>query len=58
MNDFQSIAFTEQGRAIRVARNDFTIPFHDHPGRANLQLLQQACKIEPVGNLFFFSVDS
>ena len=57
MNDFQIIAFSEQNRTIRLPRHDFTISFHDHSGRADLQLLEQAGKIEPVGDLFFFSVE-
>lgn len=57
MNNFQSIAFSQQHRTVAIARNNLTISFHDYPGRADLQLLQQAGEIEPVGNFFFFSVD-
>ena len=57
MNNFQGIAFSEQDRTIGLPRNDFTISFHDHPRRTDLQLLQQAGKIKPIGNFFFFSVD-
>jgi len=57
MNNFQSIAFSQQGRTVGIPRNDLTISFHYDPGRADLEFLQQAGQIEPVGNLFFFSVD-
>jgi len=57
MNNFQSITLSQQDRTVGIPRNDLTISFHDHPGGANLQFLQQAGQIEAVGNLFFFAVD-
>ena len=58
MNDFKRVAPFEQRRAVGFAGNDIAIELDDDAAGTDLQLFKQLGEAQPVGNLFFFSVET
>jgi hypothetical protein len=58
MHDFKRVAPFEQRRAVGFAGNDVAIELDDDAAGTNLQLFEKLADAQPVGNLFFFSVET
>src|SRR3970040_2328972 len=58
MHDFKCVAPFEQRRAVGFAGNDIAIKLDDDAAGTDLQLFEELGDAQPVGNLFFFSVET
>ena len=58
MHDFKRVAPFEQRRGVGFAGNDVAIELDDDAAGTDLQLCKQLGDAQPVGNLFFFSVET
>src|SRR3970040_3099629 len=57
MHDFKRVAPFEQRRAVGFAGNDVAIELDDDAAGTDLELFKEPGDAQPVGNLFFFSVE-
>ena len=57
MNDFKRVAPFEQRQSVGFAGNDVAIELDDDAAGTDLQLFKQLGDAQPIGNLFFFSVE-
>ena len=58
MHDFKRVAPFEQRRAVGLAGNDVAIELDDDAAGTDLQLFEEPGDAQPVGNLFFFAVQT
>jgi len=58
MHDFKRVAAFEQRRTVGFAGNDVAIELDDDAAGTDLQLFEKLGDAQPVGNFFFFSVET